>query len=63
MKIIQDFYQPQSSLQESIKQHVNTTLQQLKKSKVLKDPKTAVQVEKLLAQLDALMGSEDISKE
>ncbi len=62
VKIIQDFYQPKSSLQESIKEHVNNTLQQLKKSKVLKDPKTAVQVEKLLAQLDALMESEDISK-
>ncbi|WP_245912087.1 hypothetical protein [Brunnivagina elsteri] len=44
----------------SIKDQVDNTFRKLKQSKVWEDPKKKVKVEKLLAQLDALM-VDDIS--
>ncbi len=52
---IKEIEQQSQSESPSLKDHVDDTLRRLKQSKVLDDPKKKAKVEKLLAQLEALM--------
>jgi ParB family transcriptional regulator, chromosome partitioning protein len=58
---IQEIEQESKSETPSLKNRVDDTFRRLKKSQVWDDPKKKAKVEKLLAQLDAIM-EDDISK-